>query len=139
MPSSEYSKGRPLTSSTRLLVNDRRVVALVETAFDLAEDVLGLGRTSLEPPFVDREPELLRSWRGKIGVIRHPRRCSRRAEHNARIVKAGERTNRREPGTKPLVRRAAEPGREQHIFQLLGTGEMIEHDRRIDEGIVATG
>jgi len=104
----------------------------------LAQDVHGLGCTSLEPPFVDREPELLRSWSGKISVIGHPRRRGRRAEHDARIIKAGESADRREPGTKPLVRRAAEPGREQHAFQLLRTREMIEHDRRVDEGIIAT-
>ena len=43
--------------------------------------------------------------------------------NDARIVKSGERANGRKPRTKLLVRRPAEPSRQQHLLQLRRTRE----------------
>ncbi len=101
--------------------------------------MLGLGCAALEPPFVDREPELLRRWSGKIGVIRHPRRCRGCAKQDACIVKARERTHQPKTREKNLVRRATEPGLQQRALQFRRTRQAVEHDRHIDQRIVAVG
>jgi hypothetical protein len=100
-------------------------------------DVLGPRRAGLEPPFVDREPELLQSWGRKIGVARHPRGRRGSAEQDTRIVEARERMYQFEPVANGLVRRAAEPCSQQHVRQFRRKRETVEDNRHVDQSIIA--
>src|SRR5437868_12892889 len=81
--------------------------------------------------------EISRSWRREIFVAAHPGRGRRSAEKNAGVIKSRERTNQIEPRTKVLVQRTAEASRNEYVFQLSRRRQIVQHDRHIDQRIIA--